>query len=93
MQGLEELLLEEQKKLENIVKNVTIQLKDAPTGTLRISKSHNHIQYYRCDGKKKLGTYINKKNIDLARQLAQKTYEQTILNTRKIEQLVKRYCL
>ena len=79
MQGLKELLFEEQKRLESIIKKITNQLKDAPTGTLRISKSHNQIQYYRCDGKKKSGTYINKKNFDIAQKLAQKAYNEKVL--------------
>lgn len=33
MEGLRESLLEEQKRLENIMKNTKNSLKDAPTGT------------------------------------------------------------
>lgn len=48
MKGIKELLFEEQKRLEKIIKKTKNQLKDAPEGTLRMSKSHNMLQYYRC---------------------------------------------
>lgn len=79
MKRLKELLLEEQQRLEKIIKIVKYQLKDAPTGTLRMSKSHNTLQYYRCDGGRKSGTYINRNNIEVARKLAQKTYNEKVL--------------
>lgn len=37
MKGLLELLVEEQKRLETIIMKVKNRLKDAPTGTLRLS--------------------------------------------------------
>ena len=55
------------------------RLKDAPKGTLRMSKSHNKQQYYWCTEKKKAGIYINKNNIEMARKLAQKTYDEKVL--------------
>lgn len=79
MHGLEKLLLEEQNRLENIIEKTKIRLKDAPTGTLRMSKSHNTLQYYRCIGEKKSGIYINRNNMDMARQLAQKVYDEKVL--------------
>lgn len=79
MKKLKELLLEEQQRLENITKVTKERLKDAPTGALRISKSHNTLQYYRCTEKKKSGIYINKNNIETAQQLAQKAYEEKVL--------------
>ena len=79
MQGLKELLVEEQKRLEKIIKKTKNRLKDSPTGTLRMSKSHNTLQYYRCTDDKKSGTYINRDNIDMARKLAQKSYDEKVL--------------
>ena len=52
MKGLKELLLHEQERLETIIKKTKISLKDAPTGTLRLSRSHNKLQYYRCTDEK-----------------------------------------
>ena len=79
MKGLLELLCAEQKRLEIIVKKVKNDLNDAPVGTLRLSKSHNQLQYYRCTEEKKTGTYINKDNLKLAKLLAQKTYDEKVL--------------
>ena len=79
MRGLKELLLEEQKRLEKIIEKTRISLKDAPEGTLRMSRSHNKLQYYRCTEEKKSGTYINQGNIELARKLAQKAYDEKVL--------------
>ena len=52
MKGLKELLLHEQERLETIIKKTKISLKDAPTGTLKLSRSHNNLQYYRCTDEK-----------------------------------------
>ncbi len=66
MKGLKELLLEEQQRLEKITKKARNNLKDAPIGTLRMSKSHNKLQYYRCTEENKSGTYINRNNMEVA---------------------------
>ncbi|MBQ3162982.1 MAG: hypothetical protein IJC02_00335 [Lachnospiraceae bacterium] len=91
MKGLLELLVEEQKRLETIIMKVKNRLKDAPTGTLRLSKSHHQLQYYRCTKEKKTGIYINKKNIGIARQLAQKTYDEKVLKLaeKRLSQIYK----
>jgi len=91
MKGLSELLLEEQKHLETIIEKVKISLKDAPIGTLRLSKSHNRVQYYRCIDKKKTGRYINKNNMEIAKRLAQKAYDEKVLKLaeKRLSQIYK----
>ncbi len=79
MYKLKELLFAEQKRLEKIIKITKEKLKNAPPGTLRLSRSHNKLQYYRCTNERKAGIYINKDNIELARQLAQKSYDEKVL--------------
>lgn len=79
MKNLGELLVIEEKRLEKIIRETSARLKDAPNGTLRLSKSHKQLQYYQCTKEKKSGFYINKSNIDMARQLAQKTYDEKVL--------------
>lgn len=79
MKGLRNLLLAEQFRLENIIKETKSRLKNAPQGRLRLSKSHNHIQYYCCTEEKKCGNYIPKENRLLAQQLAQKSYDEKVL--------------
>lgn len=79
MRGLKSLLLAEQKRLEEIIKSTKNQLINRPEGTLRISKSKNYLQYYHCTEKNKLGKYIAKGNEELIQALAQKTYDEKIL--------------
>ena len=91
MKGLKTLLLKEQYRLEGIIKKVKARLVSAPEGRLRLSKSHNHVQYYCCTDEKKSGHYISKENEILARQLAQKSYDEKILQLaeRRLAQIHK----
>jgi len=96
MKGLRDLLLKEQFRLETIMKEAKNRLENAPKGRLRLSKSHNHIQYYWCVDDKKVGDYIPKENGILAQQLAQKAYDEKILRLAEkrysqIRKLVKDY--
>ena len=79
MRGLRKLLLEEQVKLEKVIKETKARLENAPEGRLRLSKSHNHVQYYCCTEEKKSGNYIPKGHMELAQNLAQKGYDCKIL--------------
>ena len=81
MYGLKEMLLKEEARLQKIVEKTRNQLKDVPEGTLRISKSNNHIQYYHCSKKnpRKNGTYLPKAEERFARRLAQKEYDEKVL--------------
>lgn len=79
MKKLMELLFKEEQRLKKIVQITKKRLKEAPEGTLRMSKSHNKLQYYRCTKEKRLGFYISKENMELVRQLAQKTYDEKVL--------------
>lgn len=79
MRGLRNLLLQEQFRLEQIIKEAKARLEQAPEGRLRLSKSHNHVQYYCCTEEKKSGTYISKENEELAKTLAQKSYDEQVL--------------
>ena len=84
MNELKKILLEEQYRLENMVSKLQEQLKTAPKGYLRLSKSHNHIQYYWHNeednrSENKYGNYISKNNLQLAYELAQKAYDKKVL--------------
>lgn len=74
-----ELLFKEEQRLKKIVEVTKNRLTEVPEGTLRMSKSHNKLQYYRCTKEKRLGFYISKENMELVRQLAQKTYDEKVL--------------
>lgn len=79
MRGLKNLLVKEQLRLEEIIKNTKLQLSNAPEGRLRLSKSRNYFQYYHCVDKNKRGVYIAKGNEELVQKLAQKTYNEKVL--------------
>ena len=46
MNGLKNKLLEEQNRLEEMIKFQKEQLKNVPEGSLRLSKSHGKFQFY-----------------------------------------------
>jgi len=90
------MLLAEKDRLEKIIKNASERLLDAPEGRLRLSKSQNHLQYYQCTEEKKRGIYIAKDNGELAQKLAQKSYDEKVLQLAEkrysqIKRLTKNY--
>lgn len=59
-------------------------MENAPEGTLRIGKSKGFPQYYHyIIGAEHDGTYLSKKDIEFARQLAQKSYNEKVLRYAK----------
>lgn len=96
MRGLKNLLSEERKRLESIIKVVQVQLNTMPEGSLRLSKSKEYIQYYHCTEENKLGKYIVKGNDELIQALAQKSYDEKLLQLaekrlKQIERILKDY--
>lgn len=80
MTGIKEMLLKEQDRLEKILSKTRKQVKDAPPGSLRLSKSRGWIQYYHCmPGEKRNGAYIPKADEELPQKLAQKAYDEKVL--------------
>ncbi len=100
MHGLKELLIKEEKRLKDIKNIVDKNLLDIPDGTLRVTTSKNAVQYIHCvedSGEQgyKL-TYIKKSDMSLARQLAQKSYDQKVKKLvdrrlKQIEKIIKEY--
>lgn len=78
MYGLKEMLLQEQKRLENIIAKVSKNRKGAPEGRLRISVDNGNARYYQCI-EDRYGEYIPRENIELPRQLAQKAYDDVVI--------------
>lgn len=66
-----------QSELRSLLKIVNSRLSNAPDGTLRIARRGNAHQYYhRLYSSDRTGTYIKKKkNMTLAKDLAQKEYD------------------
>lgn len=62
------------------IKQIKSRLNNAPAGCLRISGKRSRSQYYhRTDPSDKLGTYIPRKDQDIAVKLAQKDYDIRLL--------------
>lgn len=81
MKGLRELLLVEQERLATIKHKLESERLGAPEGTLRITKSNGHSQYYHhlCDSVQSNGKYLPKTEEKLIRGLAQKSYDNKLL--------------
>lgn len=79
MKGLKDLLLAEQFRLERIIKDAKMRLAQAPEGRLRLSRTQKYLQYYQCTEQNKRGIYIAKNNQELAQKLAQKSYDEKLL--------------
>ncbi|MDD7024769.1 MAG: hypothetical protein PUI37_07915, partial [Oscillospiraceae bacterium] len=78
MRGLKQMLLQEQKYLEDIVNKAKTGLPAAPEGHLRISRDKNKIRYYHCT-EDNIGIYIPKSDKSLPQKLAQKTYNLSVI--------------
>lgn len=96
MRGLRSLLLAEQARLEEIIKNAKIRLDNAPEGTLRLSHSNSYLQCYHCTEENTSGQYISKGNEKLIQKLAQKSYDEKVLRLvekrlNQIKKLTKDY--
>ena len=94
---LRKLLLLEQERLAKILMKARKDLENAPEGTLRLGKSQGCTQYYLCKpGLPHNGDYLAKRNMELAKQLAQKSYNQKIMryserNLKQISKLLRDY--
>ena len=73
-----EMLHKEQKYFQELLNQLEKQEKRNLAGRLRISSDRGYPRYYHCKGDDKQGEYISKKNLELARQLAQKEYDEKL---------------
>ena len=92
MEGLKDLLVQEQEHLGKVVQIVRERLQNAPEGALRISSSDSKVTYYHCTEKNPVnGVYIPKENQELIQQLAQKAYDKKVLNhaEKRLEQITR----
>ena len=95
MQELRHLLVQEQKRLETIINKARSGLESAPEGRLRISCDKSKPRYYQymsADNE----TYIPKAEMELARLLAQKNYNESVVKKaearlKQIKKITKNY--
>ena len=77
---LEQTLSKRIFELDALVSEKNTAIKNAPEGSLRISKSNGVVQYYRrINPKDTIGKYILSKDKPLATELAQKDYDKKVL--------------
>ena len=80
MEQIKKLLKERENQLQQLKKEKEKALVKAPDGSLRLCKHGNKTQYYYRNNPKDFnGVYIKEKDLDLARQLAQKDYDKKVL--------------
>ena len=97
MKGLREMLLQEEARLEKLLKKVETELRAAPKGSLHLSSSNDYVQYYHhFPGQEKRGEYLSKKETPLISQLAQKGYDEKLRRLlrhrlRQIKSITKDY--
>lgn len=98
MGKIEKTLTHEVKKLKNIISEAEKRLKHAPEGHLRVANKDKKIEYYykteRDKGKN--GKYLKKREIELAKGIAQRDYDVVLLRkalerTYVIEKFLQRY--
>ena len=75
--SVQDKLKKRRQYLESLRRIVIQRNAGAPEGSLRISRSHNRIQYYHrgCESDRN-GKYILNQDRELVRQLAQKSYDE-----------------
>ena len=88
MYGLKKLLQEEQARLERLLKRAEASICEEPEGYLRISKDKKQVRYYHCVKDNK-GKYIRASEKKLPGQLAQKTYDISVVKwaSRRLKQI------
>ena len=79
-------LIERKQFLTNLISQKEEALKNAPRGSLRISRGKKRVQYYRrIDPKDKNGIYLKKTETDTIFKLAQKHYDKLVLKSARKE--------
>lgn len=82
MEEMINMLNKRKEELLKIKKEKEKSLENVPPGFLRICSARKTPQYYqRTNPKDKIGTYIPQKDFNLARDLAQKDYDQKIIRS------------
>ena len=89
MKGLRELLEKEYCRLEKIERQIKLNNGEYPDGRLKVSNSHNYMQYYHItkENDVRIKRYLRKSEFDLVQKLAQKEYEIKVL--RLVEKRLK----
>ncbi len=80
MEQIKEILQKRATQLQQLKKDKEKTLTKAPEGGLRLCRHGDKIQYYHRNNPKDFnGVYIKEKDIQLAKQLAQKDYDKKVI--------------
>lgn len=79
MKTIETILKVEHDQLKRIISESRKRLQNMPQGKLRIAKKKNSIEYYVSYEKNKSGRYLKKKEQWMAKRIAQRDYDTSIL--------------
>jgi len=86
MEQIKKILQERETQLQQLKKEKEKALTKAPEGSLRLCQHGDKIQYYHRNNPKDFnGVYIKEKDIELAKQLAQKDYDKKVLTSAERE--------
>jgi len=88
--NIQNQLLYERQRMQLLQEKAKKNLIGAPEGSLRLGKSQGCTQYFHCyEDTRPSGNYISKQNRELAKNLAQKAYDEKIvrLTTKRLRQL------
>lgn len=83
MKGLKAALLCEEKRLKNLINEAEKEVRSSLEGKLRISKCKENYRFYHCTDTNN-GVYISASNVELPKQLAQKTYNIAVAKKARI---------
>ena len=84
MKTFETILKKEMKELQKIIEGAEKRLKNTPSGYLRISKKKNKVEYYlKNDVTSGNGRYLKKSEKSLAKAIAQRDYDASVLKNAK----------
>ncbi|MBO4678171.1 MAG: hypothetical protein J5626_00725, partial [Lachnospiraceae bacterium] len=97
---LKKKLMERKCELFKIIDECGNRLENAPAGSLRVNEKSNRVDYYHYDSedatKPPHGRYIRRNNLELAKALAQKDYDEKVKEIAETElfhvnELLKKY--
>lgn len=98
MKTIEIILKKESRQLKQIMSESQKRLQNAPKGHLRIAKKKNRVDYYYIseEEENKNGRYLKKREESLAKRIAQRDYDASILRyaterLKVIEKFLKNY--
>ena len=80
MKTIYSMLKKERSRLVKIMEDAKNRLKGAPEGRLRIANKNNQMEFYLKSNSYESGRYLKKSERDIARAIAQKNYDECVVN-------------